>query len=198
MMFQLSTAFVASFVATLGQMDDAELASFEVEGSPREGSQATTLLQASSNGYEWDHHTIINESCIEIWPFIADYGRLISITLPFTDPYYELGEPYKVPSVVAYELQDLQIDECISVSNEEELYLSYALTKGFDLFSAYRGEWYLNDIDENSCQVHRGSMFLINPDGELTGQQYEKLVQEEIALFKEFFMQGHHLDKPEL
>lgn len=83
------------------------------------------------------------------------------------------------------------ISEQLIIVDHEEQYLSFVLTAGFDYFQTYRGEWFLKNDNDNdnddSCEFHKGSIFLINPDGPFTIEAYEISINEQLERVKDYF-----------
>merc|ERR1719411_1561057 len=119
---------------------------------------------------------------------MSDYAALIKIVFPATEPWYSAGEARKVGGVISFMLDGLQIDEQITIMDNDKRFLSFSLMAGFELFKMYRGDWWVEDIGtDNACEFHKGSTFIINRSGALTPETYEVLVRDELSKVKEYF-----------
>lgn len=147
---------------------------------------------------KWDDKIVINEACDRIWSDMRDYRLLIEIIWPHVNPIWHKGGPNEIGATVRFVIEGLTIDEHIIILNNDEMYLSFALTQGFELFITYRGEWYVKRIDgeDDKCEFHKGSIAIRNESSPWTNYEYKQTVKEELRTVKRYYEDKK--SKPEL
>ena len=191
--------FVVLQTETLGQ----------VVNVPRRSSQGVSFSQPSPNGYEWDQSIAINRECDDIWPFVGNYTKFLSILFVDSHAQYTRGHAFTAPSTVYFEVDNKQINVEIVISDNNGHYLSYVLLNSFDLMSTMRGEWFLDrcNVKQDAsghantkmspcCEIHKGSMFILDPNSGFTPKTYQQIVETELYTLAKYF--DPSADKQEL
>ena len=131
----------------------------------------------------------INEKCEEIWKGIRDYRFLLEVIWPDVNPIYANGGPNEIGATVQFTIDGITVSEHIIILDNNKMYLSFVLTQGFELFTTYRGEWYVKRIknEKNKCEFHKGSHAVRNSTSSWTNVEYKETVKQELKTVKQYY-----------